>query len=66
MLYMRWERFFTRKTQFFEVKNDKESKIIQHLKIFIFTHKCFICAENAFLQGKTNFFKFKNFENLKF
>ena len=48
MLYMRWERFFTRKTQFFEVKNDKESKIIQHLKIFIFTHKYFISAENAF------------------
>ena len=59
MLYMRWERFFTRKTQFFEVKNDKESKIIQHLKIFIFTHKYFICAENAFLQGKTNFLYLK-------
>ena len=27
-------------------------KIIQHLKIFIFTQKCFICAGNAFLQDK--------------
>ena len=27
-------------------------KIIQHIKIFILTQKCFICAGNAFSQDK--------------
>ena len=58
MLYMRWERFFTRKTQFFEVKNDKESKIIQQKFLFSLI--------NALYALRTHFYKVKRiFLNLK-
>ena len=39
MLYMRWERFFTRKTQFFEFKNDKEFENNSTFKNFYFHSK---------------------------
>ena len=31
-----------------------EKKIYKNLKIFIFSSTCFICAQDAFLQGKPN------------
>ena len=34
-------------------------EIIQHLKIFIFSQKYLICAEEALLQGKPDFLTMK-------
>ena len=42
-----------------DIKTFNLEKIIEHLKFFIFSQKCFYIRWEAFLQGKPNFLKLK-------